>query len=326
VIQRVKANSSNFLETDQRAEADVATYRILALDGGGIRGLYTAILLQRIALQLPGFIDRADLLAGTSTGGILALGLARAISVSSLVSLYRDNGSRIFSRTVWHQVREIDELIGPKYDNKDLVTMVQATFGDATLNDLLPRHVLIPTFDLDNEAVPPASRMWKPKFFHNFEGPDSDGDQKIADVALRTSAAPTYFPVYQGYADGGVIANNPSMSAVAQALDAGTGKQQLADLRLFSVGTGITPAYVTGDRLDWGLAQWAPVLPDVMLEGGMGVADYECARLLGENYFRLAPVLPSPIPLDSTPNIPSLIEYANQVDITDAVAWLKAKF
>jgi uncharacterized protein len=304
----------------------MATYRILALDGGGIRGLYTAILLQRLAQQVPEFTDRADLLAGTSTGGILALGLARGISIDLLISLYQDNGSQIFSRSLWHKVREIDELIGPKYDNNDLVKRMQATFGDATLDDLLPRHVLIPTFDLDNQAAPPAPRMWKPKFFHNFEGPDSDGDQKIADVALCTSAAPTYFPVYQGYVDGGVIANNPAMSAVAQALDAGTGKQQLPDLRLFSVGTGITPAYVTGEGLDWGLAQWAPVLPDVMLEGGMGVADYECARLLGRNYFRLAPVLPSPIPLDSAKEIPTLVDYANQVDITAAVAWLKENF
>jgi uncharacterized protein len=86
-----------------------------------------------------------------------------------------------------------------------------------------------------------------------------------------------YFPVYQGHVDGGVIANNPSMAAFAQALDAGTGGQPLADLRLFSVGTGITPAFVMGGNLDWRLAQWAPKLADMMLEGGMGVADYECA-------------------------------------------------
>lgn len=302
------------------------TYRILALDGGGIRGIYTATLLERLAKEVPGFTDRADLLAGTSTGGILALGLASGMSIQSLVALYQNNGSVIFSRSVWHEIRDVGELLGAKYDNKNLVRMVEATFRNATLNDLLPRHVLIPTFDLDNEAASPSPRMWKPKFFHNFAGPDSDGVQKIADVALRTSAAPTYFPVYQGYVDGGVVANNPSMAAVAQALDAGAGKQQLADLRLFSVGTGITPAYVSGEMLDWGLAQWAPILADMMLEGGMGVADYECARLLGKNYFRLAPVLPRAIPLDCAENIPSLIDYANQVDISAAVAWLQATF
>jgi hypothetical protein len=304
----------------------MAAYRILALDGGGIRGLYTAVLLNRLETQVPGFINRADLLAGTSTGGILALGLAKGMPPQALIDLYQDNGSAIFSRTVWHEIRDLGELVGAKYDNKNLIRIVQSAFGNGTLNDLLPRHVLVPSFDLDNQATPPAPRMWKPKFFHNFAGPDSDGAEKIADVALRTSAAPTYFPVYQGYVDGGVVANNPSMAALAQAIDGGTGKQQLGDLRLFSVGTGITPTFVSGDTLDWGLAQWATVLADMMLEGVMGVADYECARLLGTNYFRLAPILPAPIPLDCAEKIPSLIEDANQVDITAAVNWLKANF
>lgn len=302
----------------------MATYRILALDGGGIRGLYTAILLHRMAQQVTGFTDRADLIAGTSTGGILALGLARGMPVEKLIELYKDNGCTIFSRSFWHKVRSIGELIGAKYDDKDLERIARVTFGDALLRDLLPRHVLIPTFDLDNSATPPKPRMWKPKFFHNFEGPESDGEQKIADVALRTSAAPTYFPVYQGFVDGGVIANNPSMAALAQSLDANTGKQQLADLRLFSVGTGITPECVPGKAMNWGLVKWAPKLPDMMLEGGMGVADYECARLLGPHYFRLAPILRTPIPLDGVDQLPKLIEYANEVDISAAVAWLKA--
>lgn len=304
----------------------MATYRILALDGGGIRGLYTAVLLNRLEAQVPGFAGRIDLFAGTSTGGILALGLAKGMAPQALIDLYQNNGSTIFSRTLWHEIRDLGELVGAKYDNKNLTRIIQSTLGNGTLNDLLPRHVLIPSFDLDNQAARPAPRMWKPKFFHNFAGLDSDGAQKIADVALRTSAAPTYFPVYQGFVDGGVVANNPSMAALAQAIDAGTGGQQLGDLKLFSIGTGITPAFVSGDTLDWGLAQWAAVLANMMLEGVMGVADYECQRLLGANYFRLAPVLPAPIPLDCVEKIPSLIDDANQVDITAAVTWLKANF
>jgi uncharacterized protein len=302
------------------------SYRILALDGGGIRGLYTAVLLGRLAEQVPGFTDSADLIAGTSTGGILALGLAKKIPIADLIALYQNNGSAIFSHTVWHEIRDLGDLTGSKYDNDDLIGLIQKTFGDGTLNDLLPRHVLVPSFDLDNSAVPPSPRMWKPKFFHNFAGDDSDGDQKIADVALRTSAAPTYFPAYEGYVDGGVVANNPAMAALAQAIDDGTGKQQLGDLRIFSVGTGLTPQFVSGDTLNWGLAQWAPVLANMMIEGMMGVADYECSRLLKEKYFRLSPVLPAPIPLDCAEKIPSLIAYAESVDIAEAVKWLRGNF
>jgi uncharacterized protein len=304
----------------------VPSYRILALDGGGIRGLYTALLLDRLSDQVPGFTDRADLLAGTSTGGILALGLAKGIAVEDLIALYQNNGSAIFSRTLWHEIRDLGDLTGSKYDDDDLIRIIQDTFGEGTLDDLLPRHVLVPSFDLDNQAVPPAPRMWKPKFFHNFKGSDSDGQEKIADVALRTSAAPTYFPAYQGYVDGGVVANNPAMTALAQAIDPDTGGQQLPDLRIFSVGTGLTPQFVSGDMLDWGLAQWAPVLANMMIEGMIGVADYECARLLKDKYFRLGPVLPAPVPLDCADKIPSLIAYAQGVDITEAVKWLKSNF
>jgi len=304
----------------------VPSYRILALDGGGIRGLYTAVLLDRLSQQVPGFTDRADLLAGTSTGGILALGLAKGIALQDLIALYQNHGNAIFSHSLWHEVRDLGDLTGAKYDNDELVRILHDTFGEAKLDDLLPRHVLVPSFDLDNQAAPPAPRMWKPKFFHNFPGPGSDGQEKIADVALRTSAAPTYFPVYQGYVDGGVAANNPAMAALAQAIDPGTGKQPLANLRIFSVGTGLTPQFVSGDRLDWGLAQWAPLLANMMIEGMMGVADYECARLLGDKYFRLGPVLPAPVPLDCAEKIPSLIAYAQGVDITQAVKWLQANF
>jgi patatin-like phospholipase/acyl hydrolase len=305
----------------------MAAYRILALDGGGIRGIYTAVLLDSLEHKVPGFIERADLIAGTSTGAILALGLAQGMTPADLIAYYQKEGAKIFSRTVWHEIRDLGELIGAKYDNSNLIQSIHATFKERTLEDLLPRHVLISSFDLDNQATPPAPRMWKPKFFHNFEGPQSDGAQKIADVALRSSAAPTYFPVYQGYVDGGVVANNPSMAALAQALDSATGKQQLADVRLFSLGAGIAPTYVSGDTLDWGLAQWAVLLADMIMEGMMGVADYECARLLGDNnYLRLAPILPTTIPLDAADKIPDLIAAAKNVDIAQAVSWLSRNF
>jgi patatin-like phospholipase/acyl hydrolase len=304
----------------------MAEYRIVALDGGGIRGIYTAVLLDRLAQQVPGFLDRANLLAGTSTGGILALGLAKGMTPAQLIALYQNNGSQIFSAPPLHQIRDLGDLVGAKYDNKNLSNIINATFGNSTLAGLLPRHVLITSFDLDNRATPPKPRMWKPKFFHNFAGPDSDGAQKIADVALRTSAAPTYFPVYQGYVDGGTVANNPAMSALAQALNPGTGGQKLDDVRLFSVGTGVTPTYISGDDHNWGVGQWAHPLVNMMIEGMADVAHYECLQLLHAHYFRLAPILPSPIPMDAVNKIPDLIADAQNVPLAAAVAWLNTNF
>jgi hypothetical protein len=299
------------------------SYRVLSCDGGGVRGIYTAVLLQRLNAAVPTFFANVDLLAGTSTGGLIALALAMGQSPDQLVAFYQANIPGIFQQGLMREIRDLGDLVGAKYGNSTLTAVLTKLFGTRTLADLLPRHVLIPSFDLDNGAPPPGARMWNPKFFHNFAGPDSDGAQKIVDVALRTSAAPTYFPVYQGYVDGGVIANNPSMAVLAQAIDPGTGGQSLANLRLFSIGTGITPTFISGDAHNWGVAQWAHPLINMMIEGGMGVADYECARLLGTSYFRLAPVLPSPIPLDSADRVNDLIGYANAVDISDAIIWLR---
>jgi patatin-like phospholipase/acyl hydrolase len=301
----------------------MAPYRILAFDGGGIRGVYTAVLLQRLAAQVPGFLDGAQLLAGTSTGGILALGLASGMTADQLVKLYQDNGKQIFARSIFRKIGDLGDLVGAKYDNANLQKILLGVFGDKTLDDLLPRHVLVSSFDLD---CPGTQRSWNPKFFHNFKGDDSDGSEKVVDVALRTSAAPTYFPVYQGYVDGGVVANNPSMAALAQALDRETGQQELSDIRLFSVGTGGSPIFISGDTHNWGIAQWAHSLVDMMIDGMMGVADYECSRVLRGNYFRLAPPLPAPVAMDAVGKIPLLVADANNVDLNLAVKWLKANF
>lgn len=300
----------------------MGAYKILCFDGGGIRGLLTAVLLERIVDLVPDLIKQTDMLAGTSTGAIIALGLAAGLTPSELVSLYKNKAQEIFADSWFDDIKDQGKLTGADYDNENLKKILMEVFGKTKLRSLKKR-VIVPAFDLDNEdRSTPHSRKWKPKFFHNFPGDDSDGNDLVADVALRTTAAPTYFPAYQGYIDGGVVANNPSMAALAQALDKKTGKQQLSDLKLFSIGTGTSPLFIEGDRLDWGYMQWAFQLPSLMIDGMMGVADYQCARILGDNYFRLAPNLEKFIDLDDVKEIDNLVAFAEKVDINQSIAWL----
>ena len=301
------------------------SYRILSFDGGGVRGVYTARLLERLIDKVPDMFAKAEMLAGTSTGGIIALGLAAGRTVTELVALYRDNAPKIFDKSWLRDLAELDGLAGAEYDNKNLKQMLAHEFGTQRL-DQLNRRVLIPSFQLDNQNPRAGERKWKPKFFHNYPGTQSDGAELVVDVALRTSAAPIYFPTYQIYIDGGVVANDPSMAALAQALDHDTGGQKLENLRLFSLGTGANPTYIPGHDLDWGLAQWAKPLVSLMIDGVMGVAEYQCARLLGQRYFRLEPLLPKPIALDDAAAVDDLVTYADHVDITVAADWLKAQF
>lgn len=302
-------------------------YRVLSLDGGGIKGIITAILLQRLN-QHPfcaGWLDSADLLAGTSTGGLLALGLAHGLSPSFMRTIYESKGKAIFNDSWLDDLVDLGKLTGADYSIAPLERELERVFGNTKLKQLR-RQVLITAFDLDNEAATPAKRTWKPKLFHNFPGKDSDGDELACRVGLYTSAAPTFFPSVDGYIDGGVYATNPSMCALAQALDRRRpDAPALAEVVLLSLGTGTSLQYIRGARHNWGYAQWIKPLVNLMLDGVAGVADFQCRQLLGERYHRLGPVFPPGIKvsMDDANKIPFMIRFADQVPLDETAAWLR---
>lgn len=303
-------------------------YRILSLDGGGIRGIYTAVLVERLEAAVPSLLSKVDLFAGTSTGGILALALAKGLRPRDIVALYKESGKEIFDDSWWDGLRDLGRLTGADYSNDELKKILRQVFGRTTLGQL-GKRVLVPTFDLDNLDRPARRgqvRTWKAKFFHNFPGPRSDRGQLAVDVALRTSAAPTYFPAYQGFIDGGVVANNPSVAALAQAIDQDAGKQEVGDVRILSLGTGFNPSFIQGQDLDWGIAQWGRPLVNIMIEGVMNVGDYQCRQFLGRHYHRLNPMLPKPVALDDAGKTGDLIKYAKAVKISSTVAWIRENF
>ncbi len=306
----------------------MATYRILSLDGGGIRGIVSVVLMQRLAAErgLAGWLERARLVAGTSTGGLLALGIANGVDLATLRDLYETRGAAIFDDSWIDDLRDLGRIAGAEYDSRGLARELRRIFGQTTLADLR-RRVLVPAFDLDNEARDLSRRTWKPKLFHNFPGPDSDGDLLAWKVGLYTSAAPTYFPSADGFVDGGVFANNPSMCAVAQTQDrrAKAGRAPIGEIVLLSIGTGMSLVYIEGQKHDWGYARWAKPLVSLILDGVSGIADYQCRQLLGSRYHRLAPVFGpgTSLPLDAVARVPEMVAFAESVDIAPAVAFLR---
>jgi patatin-like phospholipase/acyl hydrolase len=300
-------------------------YRILSLDGGGIKGLFAATVLDRLQEAYPALIDNVDLIAGTSTGGIIALGLADGKTPAEIATLYRDHADTIFDDNLWDDLIDLGKAVGADYSNKGLRRELVKQFGDRKLGQL-EKRVLVPTFDLDAPETRGRPRAWKPKFFHNYPGRDSDRDESVVDVALRTSAAPTYFPAHQGYVDGGVVANNPSMAAVAQALDGRAAGERLDDLVLLSVGTGSEPKFIESRKVDWGWGQWARPLVSMMISGVMGVADFQCRQLLGARYFRLDHVFPRGVDIDDKreATLSFLVETAEKVDLRRVERWLQA--
>ena len=305
----------------------MAKYRVVSIDGGGIRGLVTTILLQRI-IATPGLenlFGTIDLVAGTSTGGLLALGIAHQLDLQRIREVYVEKGPKIFADSWLDDLVDLGKIRGADYDIKPLRRELKDLFGDATLGSLRKR-VLITAFDLDNESPKAEQRTWKPKLFHNFPGPSSDRGALAADVGLYTSAAPTYFPSVDGYIDGGVYASNPAMCALAQTQDARyRPTPSLNEVFLLSLGTGTSLQYIKGNYHDWGYAQWVKPLINLMLDGTAGIADYQCSQILGDRYHRLAPVFPAgtTVPMDDIDKIPYLIEFAEALPINETVEWLR---
>jgi patatin-like phospholipase/acyl hydrolase len=309
----------------------MATYRILSIDGGGIRGIVTTVLMERLNTTpgLEGFLDSVDLIAGTSTGGLLALGIARGLQLDEIRDLYVDDGPDIFDDSWLDDLLDLGKLRGADYKIAPMRRVFKRVLGEETTLGQLRKRVLITAFDMDNEKPNELERTWKPKLFHNFPGAGNDRNQLAYKVGMYTAAAPTYFPSVDGYIDGGVYANNPSMCALAQTQDTRyRPTPPIDEVILLSLGTGTSLYYIRGKTLDWGYAQWIKPLISLMLDGISGIADYQCSQVLRDRYHRLAPVFPPDvsIPMDAVDKIPYMIRFAEGLDLRSTARWMKRRW
>ena len=290
------------------------TYKILSFDGGGIKGLISIVILKRLVKEVPLLLKNVNLISGTSTGGIIALCLADKTPLETIKNLYYENGERIFKKARFN----FRGLARGKYTNKNLKEMLEEIFEGRTLCEL-KKNVLIPTFDLDGEN---GKRAWKPKFFDNIDKNDPDCEELISNIALYTSAAPTFFPAVNGFIDGGVCANNPSMAAVSNALSRNI---KVDNLRVLSIGTGQNLKYIDNKEANYGLLKWTSNIFDIMFDGLIDIPNYQCKAILKENFCRINPTSENgTIPeMDEWKKRDELVEIGNSVDITKVVKWLK---
>jgi patatin-like phospholipase/acyl hydrolase len=272
----------------------MAPVRVLSIDGGGIRGVIPAAVLAEVERRTDRTVPELfDLVAGTSTGGIIALGLTTPGEdggprwrAADLLELYRREGGHIFSRSVWQRIRTADGVLDEKYPADGLEAALLRYFGTARLRDALA-PVLVTSYELERR---------KPFFFRSRRAAaDPTYDFLTREAARATSAAPTYFEPPrlvndadgQRYAlvDGGVFANNPVMCAYAEVL----AEDRAADVMMVSLGTGqLNRPIHYEDAKDWGLLGWARPVLDVVLDGVSDTTDYELEQLLGpERHARL---------------------------------------
>jgi predicted acylesterase/phospholipase RssA len=276
-------------------------YRILSIDGGGIRGLIPAVVLDRVEQRVGRPIAECfDLIAGTSTGGIIAVALTRAgedgrprWSAAELIELYESQGPRIFDRSLFQALSSGFGIEDEKYPRANLEAALDHYLGDARLRDALT-DLLIAAYETEQRF---------PFFFKRRKAREDPAyDFPIADVAYATSAAPTYFEAlkletadtvdYFSLIDGGVYASNPAMCAYAEARRYNPERPVM----MVSLGTGELTRSLPYDEIkDWGLREWiwphTPIL-SVMFDGMSDSVDYQLNQVLDERlYFRFQPTL-----------------------------------
>lgn len=262
---------------------DIPTYHVLALSGGGYRGLYTATVLAELEIVLGRPIaSHFDLICGTSAGGMLALGLAAEIPAQELRSLFEDEGNRIFGRRSLPR-RLLGFWLNAKHDSTGLRDVLTERFQNTTIGNLKHR-VLVPAVNYSTGR----GQFFKTPHHPSFE---LDHRMRIVDVALATTAAPVYFPLARNdrgvFADGGLVGNAPGLFGLHE-VNTFLAPKQNALIRVLSIGTMTIGATIRGSAsLDRGFGKWRGGLFDLVISAQESSVDYILRQSLGNNYFQI---------------------------------------
>ena len=289
-------------------------FRILSIDGGGIRGIIPGQILVYLERKLQEdnpdarLSDYFDLIAGTSTGGILTCAYLAPddlnkepderrpkFTAQEAVDLYLERGDEVFDVSLWQRIRSAGGVIDEKYSADELEEALSDYFGDTKLSDLL-KPCLVTAYDI---------RRRETRFFTQATVDNRERDFFVRDVARATSAAPTYFEVARikslaqkpyPFVDGGVFANNPTLCAYAEARTM-ENAPKAADMVILSLGTGkIEKSYEYKNARNWGKVEWIVPVLDIMMSGVAETVDYQLKQIYDAvnapgQYVRIEPSL-----------------------------------
>lgn len=321
------------------SDAESRPVRILAVDGGGIRGVIPATMLCALQERLDRPVsDYFDVIAGTSTGGLIAAGLCvpdagggQRYDVRQILGFYTDDCREIFHRSLFHECVSLGGLLRPKYPASSMQRFLAARFADQELARARKLLMLV-TYDIV---------LRRPFVFCSARAVEqADKNFLLRDACLATTAAPTYFPSApirnlageeRHFIDGGVCSNDPMLPAFVEADKEFPGRPVL----LVSLGTGnMTESLVEHHVHRWGSIHWATQILDVLMDGQSGMSENSLAHLVksrerpGSRYFRLQPDVPAGLGrMDDTsePNVRGLQDLTQvycrtQAGTLDAIA------
>lgn len=272
-------------------------FRILSIDGGGIKGIYPAAVLAQIEAHLIGgqpVWKYFDMIVGTSTGGILGLGLGAGRSAQDLLNIYLRHGKAVFPPTGWlgRKLRHLRALRRPRYDEDALKELLASVLQDRLLADASTRL-----------CIPAVEGHYSEVFiFKTPHHPDyrKDGYVSMARIGRATSAAPSFFAALDSggyrYVDGGLWANNPTMVGVVDAMACFALEPQ--QIKVLSLGCGREPYLVDDAKARGGLFAWREIINAAMDLQSQNAIGQACLLLGPDNLVRLSPAPTKPIELD----------------------------
>ena len=284
--------------------------RILTIDGGGTRGVLPAKILASLEAETGKTLGQLfDVIAGTSTGGIIALAGGAGVPMAKVLDLYLNKAEEIFDDSFLDNLWDgFGKNTGADYSQKNLEKNLRDVFSEKTLRDTLgvgkPVATMVCSFDLNPQE--PAmdgyvkNMNFRPRIFNSFH--KKDNTENLVNIGLRTSAGPTYFPIREKkYIDGGVALNHPAMAAAAFALNRhvnangdpkGLGLRSSDEFTVLSLGCGTSNMNIVPKadikKGDWGNLQWVKYLPDLLTESNIQAAEYYVSQVMPEDhYFRI---------------------------------------
>lgn len=272
----------------------MAKVNILSIDGGGIKGIVSALVLEKIEelIQLytknstANIADYFDMIGGTSTGSIITALLVCPNEVGrpkyrakDIVDMYQNHAKDIFQKKKSYPLNTLFGAFGSKYSNQQFAVLLEKYFGDLLITDLLKDSMYTSYNTYNRQAV----------FFSTISGASSKPNEyRLRDVVLASTAAPTYFPpvnlpgngsAQDCYIDGGVIANNPALCLLIESLKI-PNHTDICDTMLLSIGNVSNPTYYPYNKVKrWGYAGWAAPILNILLEGGEESASYEVEKI-----------------------------------------------
>ena len=253
------------------------------MDGGGAKGVFTAgvlAALENLTTCPKGIGSHFDMIAGTSVGGIIALALGAGLTGREIKEQINNGVKNVFAT----KQRRGFRCAMPKYSRRALTTLIEEILGDHTLNDS-NRMLCIPSVE---------GEYGEPCIFKTCHHPDfrKDWKEKMVNVALATSAAPTYYPAWAdekySYVDGGICANDPIMAALVDALTCFKIKRK--EIKILSIGCATRKETVTASMRRGGMLTWGTKVPNLFLQIASQQAQGQAGLLLGRNQItRISP-------------------------------------